>query len=60
MKRHFYDYHKSQGRRFEVLFAVSLPTLILNFLLGIDDSDEEVPEVIMMIKRSILLIQVGY
>ncbi|XP_011252025.2 tetratricopeptide repeat protein 19 homolog, mitochondrial isoform X2 [Camponotus floridanus] len=60
MKRHcFYDYHKSQGRRFEVFFAVSLPTLILNFLLGIDDSDEEVPEVIMMIKRSILLIQKG-
>lgn len=59
-KHHFYNDHKSQGERFEIFLAVSLPTLIFNFLVGIEDSDEEIPEVIMMIKRSVLLIQVGY
>lgn len=60
-KRHhrFYDDRRSQGKRFEMFLAVSLPTLIFNFLMGIEDSDEEVPEVIMMIKRSVLLIQRG-
>lgn len=60
-KRHyFYNDHKSQGEKFKIFLAVSLPTLIFNFLVGIEDSDEEVPEVIMMIKRSVLLIQVRY
>ncbi|XP_070156385.1 tetratricopeptide repeat protein 19 homolog, mitochondrial isoform X1 [Polyergus mexicanus] len=59
-KRHnFYNDHKSQGEKFKIFLAVSLPTLIFNFLVGIEDSDEEVPEVIMMIKRSVLLIQKG-
>lgn len=59
-KRHrFYDEHKSQGERFEIFLAVSLPTLIFNYLFGIEESDEETPEVIMMIKRSVLLIQKG-
>ncbi|KAL6422356.1 hypothetical protein ACFW04_010598 [Cataglyphis niger] len=58
-KKHFYNDHKSQGERFEIFLAVSLPTLIFNFLVGIEDSDEEIPEVIMMIKRSVLLIQKG-
>ncbi|KYM98147.1 Tetratricopeptide repeat protein 19 [Cyphomyrmex costatus] len=40
-----------------MLLAVSLPTLIVNYLLGIEGTDEEVPEVIMTIKRSVLLIQ---
>jgi len=56
----FNDRHKSQDGRSKMLFAVSLPTLIFHYLLGIEDTDEEVPEVIMTIKRSVLLIQVKY
>ncbi|XP_018371058.1 PREDICTED: tetratricopeptide repeat protein 19 homolog, mitochondrial [Trachymyrmex cornetzi] len=55
----FNDSHKSQDRKSRMLLAVSLPTLIFNYLLGIEDTDEEVPEVIMTIKRSVLLIQKG-
>ncbi|KAL0121749.1 hypothetical protein PUN28_006904 [Cardiocondyla obscurior] len=40
-----------------MLLAVPLPTLIFNYLLGIEDTDEETPEVIMTIKRSVLLIE---
>ncbi|XP_011692252.1 PREDICTED: tetratricopeptide repeat protein 19 homolog, mitochondrial [Wasmannia auropunctata] len=55
----FNDRHKSQERRSRILLAVSLPTLIYNYLFDIEDSDEEVPEVIITIKRSILLLQKG-
>lgn len=59
-KCRFNEDHKSQKKRY-VLFAVSLPTLIFNFLFDIDeDNEKEVPEVIMTIKRSILLMQVKY
>lgn len=58
MRRPFYNDYKSQKGKFRILLAVSLPTLIFNFLYGIED-DEEIPEVIMMIKRSVLLIQKG-
>ncbi|XP_012539948.1 tetratricopeptide repeat protein 19 homolog, mitochondrial [Monomorium pharaonis] len=54
----FNDRDKRHERRSRMLLAVPLPTLILNYFLGID-SDEEVPEVIMTIKRSVLLIQKG-
>ncbi|XP_012229823.1 tetratricopeptide repeat protein 19 homolog, mitochondrial [Linepithema humile] len=57
-KYRLYDNHESQKRRSKMLLAVSLPTLIFNFLLGIEDTDEE-PEVITTIKRSVLLIQKG-
>jgi len=59
-KYRFNDSHKSQENKSRMLLAVSLPTLIFNYFLGIEDTDEEVPEVIMTIKRSVLLIQVRY
>ncbi|XP_071577542.1 tetratricopeptide repeat protein 19 homolog, mitochondrial [Temnothorax nylanderi] len=55
----FNDGHGPQGRRSGMLLAVSLPTLILNYIYDIENTDEEVPEVIMTIKRAVLLIQKG-
>lgn len=54
----YYDRDRSQETRRFDLFAVSLPTLIFSFFLGNEEDEEEVPEVIMTIKRAILLIQV--
>ncbi|XP_011882548.1 PREDICTED: tetratricopeptide repeat protein 19 homolog, mitochondrial [Vollenhovia emeryi] len=59
-ERHrFKERHRSRERRPRMLLATALPTLIYHYLLGIEDTDEEVPEVIMTIKRSVLLIQKG-
>ncbi|EZA58174.1 hypothetical protein DMN91_011710 [Ooceraea biroi] len=57
---HFRDNHRSQERRFRKLLATSLHVVFLHYLLGIEDtSEEDVPEIILTIKRSILLIQKG-
>jgi len=56
--RYFHNNHESQEKKFRKFLAAPLHIMFLHYLLGIEDTDEEVPEVILIIKRSILLIQV--
>jgi len=58
--KYFRNNHGSQENKFRKFLAAPLHIMFLHYLLGIEDIDEEVPEIILIIKRSILLIQVRH
>jgi hypothetical protein len=58
--KYFRNNHGTQEKKFTKFLAAPLHIVFLHYLLGIENTDEEVPEIILIIKRSILLIQVRH